>query len=69
MSRFERMVALPEEEYHLLRNSQQANNPVQEQFSNLSREYDRQRLIQDPYTRVHRQGETLDAMIKLKDDL
>lgn len=69
MSRFERMVALPEDEYNLLRNVQQANNPVQQQFSQLSTEYDRQRAIPDPYTRIHRQGETLDAMIRLKDEL
>ena len=69
MSRFERMVAVPEDEYNLLRNVQQANNPIQQQFSQLSNDYDRQRSIPDPYTRIHRQGETLDAMIRLKDEL
>ena len=56
MSRFERMVALPEEEYNLLRNVQQANNPTQQHFTSLTNEYDK-KIIQDPYTRIHRQGD------------
>jgi len=69
MNRFERMVAIPEDEYSQLRNAQLVNNPVQQQFTKLSSQYDRQNFIQDPYTRIHRQGETLDEMMKLKDDL
>ena len=69
MTHFERMVAIPEDEYSQLRSVQQVYNPVQQQFSKLSNQYDRQNFIQDPYTRVHRQGETLDEMKKLKEDL
>ena len=69
MTHFERMVAIPEDEYNQLRNVQQVHNPAQQQFTKLSNQYDRQNFIQDPYTRVHRQGETLDEMKKLKEDL
>ena len=69
MTHFERMVAIPEDEYSQLRSVQQVYNPAQQQFSKLSNQYDRQNFIQDPYTRVHRQGETLDEMKKLKEDL
>ena len=69
MSHFERMVAIPEDEYNQLRSVQQVHNPTQQQFTKLSNQYDRQNFIQDPYTRVHRQGETLDEMKKLKEDL
>jgi hypothetical protein len=69
MTHFERMVAIPEDEYNQLRSVQQVHNPGQQQFTKLSNQYDRQNFIQDPYTRVHRQGETLDEMKKLKEDL
>ena len=69
MAHFERMVAIPEDEYNQLRSVQQVHNPGQQQFTKLSNQYDRQNFIQDPYTRVHRQGETLDEMMKLKEDL
>ena len=68
-SRFERMVALPEEEYHNLKSLHQSNNPLQNKFQSLSSEYQKQGFIDDPYTRVQRQGETLHEMKRVKDDL
>ena len=69
MNRFERMVAIPEDEYSQMRSLQQVKYPLESHFQTLSNEYKRQDAIRDPYTRVHRQGETLDEMIKLKDFL
>ena len=67
MNRFERMIAIPEDEYSQMRSLQHVKYPLETHFQSLSNEYKRQDAIQDPYTRVHRQGETLEEMIKVKD--
>ena len=69
LSRFDRMVAIPEDEYNQLRSMQQVSNPETAHFLQLSRDYRRQDGIQDPYTRVHLQGETLDQMKQVKDTM
>ena len=68
-SRFKRMVAIPEQDYNYLKGLQQTNNPSYSQLSSLTNDYSRQGHIQDPYVRIHRQGETLDAMKKVKEDM
>ena len=69
LSRFERMVGIPEDEYHQIRSSQLHTDPVQRKFASLSDEYKKQDLIRNPHIRVQRQGETLNEMINLKDEL
>lgn len=69
LSRFERMVAIPEEEYQHLKTLQQSNVPLQSKFHSLQNEYRKQSFIPDAYARVQRQGETLNEMVKVKDDL
>ena len=69
VSRFERMVAIPEEEYHQLKSLQHTSNPLQNKFQSLSSDYQKQGFINDPYTRVQRQGETLHEMKRVKDEL
>ena len=69
MNRFERMVALPEVEYHQLKALQQTQNPLENKFKTLSNEYAKQESIPDPYTRIQRQGETLNEMVEIKDQL
>ena len=69
LSRFERMVGIPEDEYHQIRSSQLQVDPIQRKFTSLSDEYKKQDLISNPHVRVQRQGETLNEMINLKDDL
>lgn len=69
LSRFERMIAIPEDEYQHLKSLQQLNDPLQNKFLSLSNEYKKQGLISDPYVRVQRQSETLNQMINVKDDL
>ena len=68
-SRFKRMVAIPEQDYNYLRNLQQTNHPSYGQLSSLTSDSSRQGHIQDPYVRIQRQGETLDALKKVKDDM
>ena len=69
MQRFERMVTIPEDEYTFLRSMQHVNDPLQSHFHNLTKEYKQQDAIKDPHDRVLRQGETLDEMIKTKEQL
>ena len=69
MSRFERMIALPEEEYHQLKSLQHTSNPLENKFQSLSSDYQKQGFISDPYTRVQRQGETLHEMKRVKDEI
>lgn len=69
MNRFERMVALPEEEYHQLKSLQHTSNPLENKFQSLSSDYQKQGFISDPYARVQRQGETLHEMKRVKDEL
>lgn len=68
-SRFKRMIAIPEQDYNYLKSLQQTNHPSYSQLSSLTTDYSRQGHIQDPYVRIQRQGETLDAMKKVKDDM
>lgn len=74
MSRFERMVALSEEEYNRLKDVRQSSfattviqNPLKNKLQTLSSEYNEQGTIADPYTRIQRQSETLNEMINIKD--
>ena len=71
-NRFERMVSIPEDEYRQLlanRQLQKVNNPLESHFQTLSNEYNKLNMINDPQLRVLRQGETLDELIKVKEQL
>lgn len=68
-SRFERMVAIPEEEYKNLKAIQMTSEPLTSQLTNLSNEYNKQNLVRDSYSRIHRQGELLEAMKDVKDNM
>lgn len=71
-NRFERMVSIPEDEYRQLlanRQLQKVNNPLETHFQTLSNEYNKLNTINDPQIRVLRQGETLDELIKVKEQL
>ena len=69
LSRFQRMVAVPEEEYQQLKSLRAVHDPLQDKFVSLANDYNRQGFIDNVHTRVQRQGETLNAMIKMKNDL
>ena len=66
MSRFQRMICIPEEEYRQVMN---LKTPVQQQFLNVQRQHDEQSQIKDPYARVLQQGITLDVMKSLKEKM
>ena len=68
-SRFERMVAIPEDEYMHLKSLQQVYNPLQNKFQTLSNDYNKQEAISDPYVRNLRQGDILNSMMQIKDNI
>ena len=69
IGRFERMVGIPEDEYHHLKSLQASDNPLQKKYLSLSSDYRKQGFIHDPQVRVARQGETLSQIINLKDEI
>lgn len=68
-SRFQRMVAIPEHEYNQPRNMEQLLKPLESHTSSLFNTYQQQGNISDLHTRVQRQGETLDEIMKMKDKI
>ena len=69
---FQRMVALPYEEYaQLSGNSKisQVKQPYDQQFHDLEKEYAKRENISDPFRRMLLQGETIDEMKALKEKM
>ena len=69
VSRFERMVAIPEMEYTQLKSAIQISKPLENQFVELSKDYKEHSGIDNSYERIHQRGETLNEMINLKDEM
>ena len=69
MSHFQRMVAIPQEEYLQLSTVQNARQPLTQQFYNLDSQYNREAEVKDPYKRLVLQSETLEDMKRLKDQM
>ena len=63
---FQRLIAIPQEEYMQLTRVQQVRQPTTQQIYNLERQYNEQEHIRDPYHRLMLQSETLDEMKELK---
>ena len=66
MSRFSRMVVLPEEEYRLMKNIQSSHRPLDEQFKRLNTQYEEQFNIEDPSKQSKLQSHTLEEMKNVK---
>lgn len=69
MSQFQRMVAIPQEEYLQLSAVQNVRQPLSQQMYNLESQYNQEAHIKDPYKRLVMQSETLDDMKELKDKM
>lgn len=69
MSQFQRMIAIPQEEYLQLSTVQNARQPLTQQFYNLESQYNKEAEVKDPYKRLMLQSETLDHMKNLKDQM
>ena len=68
---FQRMIAVPYEEYAQMSGSKvdQVKHPDDHQFHDLEKRYANQEQISDPYRRMMLQGETLDEMKQLKEKM
>ena len=64
---FQRMIAIPQEEYVSMNSLQHVKQPLDQQFQHLNRQFTDAEKIQDPYRRLLFQGEALDEMKELKE--
>ena len=69
MSQFQRMIAMPEEEYLQMSAIQNARQPLSQQFYNLESQYNKESHVRDPYRRLVLQSSTLDDMKELKEKM
>lgn len=64
---FQRLVAIPQQEYLQLTAAQQVKQPELRQFYDLQKKYEEQSNIPDPYEKLMHQSETLETMKGLKE--
>ena len=70
MSGFQRMIAIPQEEYIQLKSMQHVNAPEAQKMGELAQVYQQQQTqIKDPHEQLILQGATLDQMKDLKEKL
>ena len=69
MNSFDRLVAIPQEEYLALSSLQNAKEPLAQHFYNLESRYQNEANIRDPYRRLMLQSNTLDQMKEVKEQL
>ena len=69
MSRFRRMVVIPQEEYAQLLGMRRLTQPLAMHYDTLHRQFEEQAKIEDPYSRLVHQSESLEQMKALKDQM
>ena len=69
MANYQRMIALPQEEYLQLSSVQNVRQPLTQQFYNVEKEYVENENINDPYRRMIFQSENMEQMKQLKDQM
>lgn len=69
MSRYQRMVVIPESEYLQLTTLQQVKQPFAQKFHQVNQEYENAASITDPYARLAVRSETLKEMKGLHDQM
>lgn len=69
MTRFQRMMVIPQEEYAHLLSMRRSMQPHTTQYQNLETDYQQQGEIKDPYSRLVHQSETIDQMKLLKSNM
>ena len=70
MTGFQRMVAIPQDEYLNMSSSiQQVRQPLEQQFHKVERQYYVDENIRDPYRRLVMQSSLLDEMKNLKEQM
>ena len=66
---FQRMIAIPQEEYLAMSTMQNVRDPLAQQFYNTEKRYVEDANIRDPYRRLVMQSTTLDEMKMLKEQM
>lgn len=66
---FQRLMAIPQEEYLQLTSVQQARQPMTQQFYNMEKRYQEGEQIMEPYKRLVNQSEVLDELKVLKEKM
>ena len=69
MSSFERMIAIPQEEYVALSSLQNVREPLAQHFQNLEKRYALEEKERDPYRRLMLQSNTLDQLKEVKSQM
>ena len=69
MSSFQRMIAIPQEEYLALSSFQNVREPLAQHFHKLEERYTAEEREKDPYRRMVLQSNTLDQMKQVKEQL
>ena len=69
MNTFDRLVAIPQEEYLALTSMQNVKEPLAQHLYNLESRYQSEANIRDPYRRLMLQSNTLDHMKQVKEHL
>ena len=64
---FQRLVAIPQEEYVSLSNLRNVQQPITQYFQNLQKQHHDVEQVRDPYERLIKQSEVLDQMKDVKD--
>lgn len=69
MSNYQRMIAVPQEEYLQLTAVQNARQPLTQQFYNVEKQYNENENIRDPYRRLAFQSDNLEQLKGLKEQM
>lgn len=69
MSSFQRMIAIPQQEYLTMSSLQNVREPLAQHFYNLENRYTAEEKERDPYRRMIMQTNTLDQLKQVKDQL
>ena len=69
MSGYQRMIAIPQEEYTQLTVVQNARQPLTQHMYNLERKFNEESKMVDPYSKLALQSNTLDEMKRFKDQM
>jgi hypothetical protein len=69
MNSFQRLIALPQEEYTALMNIQNLRDPLTQHYASLENQYESEEREKDPYRRLLMQSNTLDQMKQIKEQI
>ena len=69
MSGFQRMIAIPQEEYMAMSSMQNVKEPLAQHFYSLESRYETEEKEKDPYRRLMLQSKTLDQMKQVKEQI